>query len=640
MEPRAGAPQERLAGDLRDRVGQRLAGIASHARGTWGTVLTEARLERPRTVVLVALAMVVAQLGFRAWALTGGWFLIDDYGFLSDVVGQKPTLGYLFQPHNDHLQPLGFLIVWLVGQSTPYNWGLTTAITMVLQALASLSAVVFLVRLVGARWCVLVPLGFYLFSVVTLPGFMWWCVAMLQVPQQLSAFAAMTCHTEYIRSGRSRWVWFTVLALALGMLSDVKVCFTGVALVFLSLYLSDARGLRGRLRATLRRQWWAWSVYGASFLGYLALYLHLNPLDGRGSGDPAGTFEVMLRHTLGPTIVGGPWQWGQMTDTPLVPAQSPEWAITVTWVVLTLLFVAAVRRRAATAWALAPFLVCVVVNVLMASTARGAIFGKLLGLEVRYLGDLAPTVTLTLAVLASGLAPTRERVTSPPSLRGHRLAPVVAGVLAGVALTGVVVSSLEYVGNWHAAYPARRFVQNVIRQSQSAPLTVVDKPVPLDVMPREEVVHAFERPSQIFRPLGGRVSTTREGTDVDVLDDTGVARPAVIAPQASSPPGPDRHCGYRVGPRTQRIPVAPVPGTPPQPEEWWASVSYLASADGAVLLGVDDHETEMEVRRGLHTYTFAGSGPVTGVRLAPLGDAVVCVDEVDVGMVTSFVGGQ
>jgi hypothetical protein len=599
---------------------------------------------RPRNVVLVGIAMIAVQLGYRTWALSGGWFLIDDYGFLSDVTQQDHlTLSYLFQVHNDHLQPLGFLIVWVVGHTAPFNWGLATAITMVLQALASGAALVFLLRLSGRRWSVLIPLGFYLFSVVTLPGFMWWCVAMMQVPQQLAAFAAMALHVEYIRTRRLRFVPLTALALALGMLCDVKVGFVAIALVFLSLYLSDARGVRQRLLDALWRQRTAWLVYGSMFVGYLVLYLTLNPVEDlaeRQAPDRLGVFEVMLRFTMGPTFLGGPWEWGPMTDTPLVPAQSPEWAITLTWVCLVLLLIRAIRRCPATAWALVPFFLALVVNVLMVSTARGAIFGKVLGFEVRYIGDLAPTLTLVVAVLATGLLPTRASPTDPaplpPSQAPSPVAVGVGAVLVVVALAGSFVSTSLYVDNWHSDYPARKYVQNVIRQTRDHPLVVVDQPVPLTVMPRDKIVNAFDSPSELFRPLGGRVIATLEGNDLDVLDERGVAYPASVLPHVVAPAGPAAGCGYKVGTRPATAPLEPVSGATPPGAFWWGSISYLASADGTVSLSVGSTDATMSVKRGLHTFLFLGSGDPQEVRLSTKDDLVVCVATVHIGDLVPF----
>lgn len=618
---------------MTDTVGTRTP-RRTRLRRRWNTFVGT-----PRNVVLVGLAMILAQLGYRTWALSGGWFLIDDYGFLSDVQRQDQlTLDWLFTIHNDHLQPLGFLIAWVVGNSTPYNWALSTSITLVFQALASVAALVFLLRLGGRRWAALVPLGFYLFSVLTLPGFMWWCVAMMQVPQQLAAFTAMALHVEYVRTRRLRYVPLTALAVGFGMLCDVKVAFVALALVFLSLYLSDVRGPVRRVLDALWRQKLAWLTYGALFIGYLVLYLTLNPADelaSRATPDRVGVFEVMFRVSLGPAALGGPWEWGAMTDTPLVPTQPPEWAVTASWALLALLVVYAVRRRPATAWAVVLLLAGVVLNVFMVATARGAIFGTFLGREMRYLGDLAPTLTLAIAVLAMGLLPTRAR---PPSQQPVpvdapvRRGPLALGaVLVTACLVGALVSNNAFVRNWHSDYPARHYVENVIRQSADQPLRLVDEAVPLDVLPRDEIVADYAKPSQLFLPLGDRVVASLQGNDLSYLDTDGLAYPAGVEALVQVGPGPMEGCGYPVTEEGLTIPFFPVPGAEPLSEYWWASIAYLASADGVVSLEVGAVSTELSVQRGLHSYVLLGNGPTPQAELVAEGDVVMCIDTFEIG---------
>lgn len=601
-------------------------------------------VSRPTSVVFVGIGMILVQLAYRGWALYGGWFLIDDYGFLSDIVGQDLTLDYLFHPHNDHLQPLGFLFVWIVGQSTPYDWALASTITIGLQALASVACLAFLIRLCGRKWSTLIPLGFYLFAVITLPGFLWWCVAMMQVPQQLAAFAAMGFHTEYARTRRKRYIALTAVALAFGMLCDVKVAFVGLALAFLSLYLSDSVGLVARLKDAVVRQWLAWLVYGGLFVSYLALYLSLNPLSDRESPDRIGVFEVMVRYTMGPTFLGGPWEWGQMTDTPLVPAQPPEWAVTITWVVLSLLLFRAVRRRPATAWVGVLFVIAVVINVLMVSTARGAIFGKVLGLEVRYLGDLAPTLVLVVAVLATGLRPTRAGAEAVEAglgaRRGRRVEPVelpsrrqvaVGAVVVIAALGGSMISNTKYVNNWHSDYPAREFFQNVVAQTQDRQLFILDQPVPLDVIPRDDIVAAFERPSQVLRPLGDRVSASLAANDVEVLDPTGIAYKATVAAKLSSPTGPVEDCGYRIREKATTIPLELLPLAEPPGEFWWGSIAYLAGENGTASFTIGSTTTDMEVKRGLHDFVFLGKGDPAKASVQTRSGIALCFDNIRIG---------
>lgn len=324
-----------------------------------------------------------------------------------------------------------------------------------------------------------------------------------------------------------------------------------------------------------------------------------------------------------------------MGDTPLVPTAPHEWSVTLTWVLLSLLAVQAFRRRPATAWALTLLMVAVVINVFMVATARGAIFGAFLGREVRYLGDLAPTLTVVVAVLALGLRPTRARPTDqapvPADAPVRRGALTLGALVATAALVGAIVSSTAYVHNWHSDYPARVYVQNVVRQSAVQTLHVVDATVPEAVLPRDEIVQDYTRPSQLFRPLGGRVSASLEGNDLDYLDDDGMAYPATVLPRVQVGPGPVAGCGYQVTDAGVTIPFFPVEGTEALPDTWWAAIAYLASADGVVSLEVGEVETDVSVQRGLHTYVFFGSGQTPQAEVTAVGDVVMCLDTFRIG---------
>lgn len=630
MEPRAGAEED----------------LTTQARATRGSGGRRRGPQRSssRAVLVVGAAMIVAQLGYRAWAVYGGWFLIDDFGFLARAVDSELDLDYLFTPYGDHFQPLGFLIVWFVGHSVPYDWGLASSITLALQALASAACFLFLLRLGGRTWRILVPLAFYLFGITTLPGFMWWAAAVVQLPLQLAAFLALTAHVEYLRSGRRRWIALTTAALLLGMLCDVKVLFVALAMLFLSLYLNDGVGMRGRVREVVVVQWRALVPIGLLFAGYLVVYFSVNPSAGRGLVAPAGVFDSMVRVVLGPVLLGGPWRWGSVGDAPLPPPATPEWAVTLAWVVLALVFVHLVRRRRSAAWVLALMLVAVSVNAAMVSLARGALFRGAAGLEVRYLGDLAPTLVVVLAVLALQLPPKRPADVSLSAAEEERPAPPrsrqALGSLAVVAaLAGAMVSSTLYVLNWHADYPARVFFQNVVAQAEQRPLTLLDQRIADEVILPKLGATEFEVPSQVFTPLGDRIVAGARMNDPDVLSPEGIAYPASIDAVRQSEPGPVDGCGHVVRQQRPRtIPLAPAADDAPTSDIWWASIGYLASGDGVATLSFDGLSTDMEVRRGLHDYYFLIPGSADEVTLQSRSDLTLCVDNLRVGTLTPFEG--
>jgi hypothetical protein len=346
--------------------------------------------------------------------------------------------------------------------------------------------------------------------------------------------------------------------------------------------------------------------------------------------------DSMVRFTLGPLFLGGPWRWGEMRDIPLVSPTTPEWLVTLTWVVLALLVSQAVRRRPATAWVGVLLLSAVVVNVLMVSVARGAVFGGAAGLEIRYLGDLTPVLVLVVAVLACSVRPSAE----PPPTGSGRLLDLTtasgfgAGLLCLAVLSGAFISSSAYVHNWHSDYPARVFFENASVQAEQRVLRVLDQQLPQDVIPREGST-TFEVPSQVLTPLGDRLDAAMRMNDPEVLDPKGIAYRAVVDARRQSPPGPVEGCGYVVDDRARTIPLEPVEGAEPLGEFWWGSIGYLASADGVATLSYDGVSTDMEVKMGLHDYFFLGSGPGDGVTLQMRSSGAACVDNVRAGVLES-----
>lgn len=610
-------------------------------RQRWGAVLRS-----PWTVLGVALALVGAQLGLRAWAVAGGWFLGEDLLGLADLTGPVAAAD-LVDVRADHLSPVAGLLTWLLAASTPYDWALATLLVVGLTALADLAALVFVVRLVGLRWLALVPLGWYLLSVVTLPASMWWSSAVIQLPLQVAVFGALTAHLEHLRSGRRRFALLAWLALAVGMACDVGIVYTVVPLLFLSLYFSDGRGVRGRL-AGLWRQRLVWGGYVVLLAGYVAVYLRLRPPEQGTEGDAVRTALLLARESLLPVLVGGPWRWGPPDPTPLVPAEAPAAWVAGAMVLAALGVLLAWRRRRATAWVLAPVGLLAGAHAGVLTATRGAFPAEVLAHEVRYLAVLAPMLVLALAVLVAGPAPARPEPwvprpvpaaggPAPARPRWRRAVPVVAGVaVVGGFVAGSLVSTLEYAAAWHGDFPTRVYVRHVQEQSVAAPLRIVDQPVPPAVVPPQWDEPERTRPSWVFRPLGARVLASLEGNDLLMLDEEGLARPAEVRPLVASAPAPADGCGYRVGPEEGTsdviVPLAPVPGEDPVPELWWGSVGYLASADGRMGIAVGDELRTISVRRGLHRYVWLGRGtPQAAARLVSLSDTEVCVDQVSAG---------
>lgn len=592
-----------------------------------------------RNVVLLAGgALIALQLGFRAWASFRGWFYADDFEFLFEAVGQPLTLAHLLEPHDSQLMPGGLLAAWLVERSGTWNWTLAAAILLGLQALASAACLWMLVRLFGRRWGVLPLLALYLFSTLTLTSYLWWAAAINQVPMHAAAFAAVALHVDHLRSGRRRSAVLAGLAIALGLCFYVKTILVLIPLAVLTLtHFTDTSGSP---RAVLRRLWRRHRAlvlgYGGLAVAYVALYVTTvpSPVDAGEPIDYGGLADAMFRRSLGPALLGGPWEWSN-DNPPVARVATPEWAVTLSWLVLLGGLAVALRRRRG-AWrgllVAAPYLLA---SYLLTAWGRAADLGAFAGLELRYLSDSTPVLVLALGLLvlplrsaAEPLAPAAEHQDAAEDARGpsrSRRWTAAASTAVVVIGAGAAWSNLSYAGYWET-FPAESYVKTVTSEAQQQPLLVLDEPVPELVMS----VTSFPSnlPSRLLAPLGDRVQAVDQGTDPQILGSSGQPFAPAITGGASALPGPDGDCGYRVDADGTEIEMT---GSP-EDFFWWASVSYLAAGDTTVTLTIGGTSRQMPVREGLHRWFVRGEGSVDGVSVRAEPDAPgLCIDQVAIG---------
>ena len=173
-------------------------------------------------VVGIGVALVVAHVAFRAWALLPSWFYLDDYNLLYDTTTSPFGLGYALEPHNSNLMPGGRALAWLVAGSGTLNWNVAAGMVLLLQALAAGAALWALLSLFGPRWGVLAPLLLYLTSAMTMPAMMWWTAALNQVPLQAALFLALGSWVNHLRTRKLVWLLATLVAVAVGLVFYVS----------------------------------------------------------------------------------------------------------------------------------------------------------------------------------------------------------------------------------------------------------------------------------------------------------------------------------------------------------------------------------------------------------------------------------
>ncbi|NYI76596.1 hypothetical protein [Nocardioides panzhihuensis] len=592
----------------------------------------EGRLStHPRELVIAAAAILIGiQAGIRAWALYPGWFLLDDYRLIDDARGGPFTLERLLAPYDSQFMPVGRAIAWVVSREDA-NWGMAATSVFVMQVLAGIACAWMLFTLFGVRPWALAPLALYLFTALNVPAMMWWAAALNQVPLQLVFFVSVGAWVRYARSRHLGWLAVTMLALGFGLLCYVKTALVFVVLAYLLLaYFSHGSPLQ-RVWHAVRRAWPA--LIAAVALGGIYAYHYVTEVPSIFVGEkrpPAGDLaEAMLGRSLVTGLLGGPWRWNDIT-LPTVQIDPPLWATSAAWVVLIGFAVGAAlfRRRTGRAWGLLSIYAILAFGLVV--TSRAPLVGAIIGLELRYLTDLAPLAALCLGLVTLpllGATESSERRATPlltvtPDPR------ILVAAVAVVAASGIW-SGVTYARVWHSDHPSAEYMHNAMTDLRNlgGVVDLLDQTVPRHVDP------GFTPPSNTTRVLlpllvdNARFPLASD--NLHLLDEQGNVHPARVE-GVSSKPGPAAGCGWRVSSSQTTIPLERAAFD----YRWWISISYLAPQSGTLEVRAGGSTREVPVHRGLGTAFVRVDGEVDEVVLQMQDDATtLCVDMVAVGEV-------
>lgn len=574
----------------------------------------------------VALGLVVVQLAFRGWASAHGWFYEDDLRFIDDYTHAPLSLSLLWRPHDSQFMPGGLFCAWLVAHAGTFRWAAAATNMVVLQVVADLACWWMLVTLFGRRWWSVVLLSFYLFSTMTLTAFMWWAAGLNQVPTHAAFFAAVALHVRYLRTRRARWALAAMAVILIGECFYVKAALFVLPLAIITAVWFVPSGPQWIRRAV--------RLHGRVALGYLALTIAFAAFYIRHVPNPLTSADIrwtdladsMFGRSLPAVLLGGPWRWTWSID-PAGQVGTPTWVSLLCWLLIAGIVTWLCARQLATPWALAVIGPYLAVTYYLTARGRGML-GGFVGVELRYLADATPIVTLAAGLLVLPLIGAARQplgASRGPALPSARRIRLMTGTVATLAAAGCVISNVTYVVGWRD-YPQRRYVGNVLQAARAQPLHIVDVPAPTSVM--LPVGHPYNLPSTMFRPLGDRLSAEPSGTDLDILRTDGRRGTLVSADGGlRTRSGPAAGCGYPVRKASISLPYVGAP----QRWDWWAVVRYLSQYDGRLSLTLGSKTTAVPVLSGAHTYVLAGSGPVGRIRVQGTAGNVVCVDSVAVG---------
>lgn len=457
---------------------------------------------RGRGVLVVGLVLIALSLIWKAIFLGHFYFWQDDFHFVELALGNKLSYNYVTFVGAGHMFPAVYFIIWVWARVSLFNWASASAITLIMIAAAGLAALRLLRTLFGNRPAILVLLLIYLVSPLTMPDIRWWSAAIETVPLQVVIFLALNAQVHYVRTNRFWHALVAIVWLVVGLLFFEKALALPVLLFLVtSAFLLEGPWLRAAWR-TLTKYWPSWLLQ----VGVLGVYafvlkhaLRTSSVQPSVPSSPGGVIAFawdLLRDSLIPGAIGGPWQW-----FPSPATGGPEYAYAaapkaLAW--MSIIVVAAIigasiwaRKYAWRAWAIVGvwFIGADIFPVVLGrigALTPGAV--ALLGLETRYVSDvpavLAVCVGLAFLPLADGQPDVRQRRHLRPA-QGFGMQPgrLVAAALVGAFLIGSVFSVQSFVSDT-TSLPNQFFIEDARVAVAEAPAgtMVFNQKVPENVM--------------------------------------------------------------------------------------------------------------------------------------------------------------
>lgn len=599
-----------------------------------------ARWLRANLVPATGVLLIGAQLFWKAGLLGRSFFRLDDYFYMEHAATQGLSWSYLTWVDAGHLDVTGSAIAWVLVRISPEDWTLASAATLVLLFCTCYALLRMLRTLFGDRPGILLLLGLYMLSPLSLPGLTWWTVTLEQLPLQLAIFCAVSAHVRYLRTRGFKHALAAAAWLAVGMLSS----FQGAAVPLLLFVLTSAFFTTGpwsrALWPALRSHWRAWGLYAALTAAYVPLYLVRLGTSTVGLTKPVTFTDVLsyagtlLRDTFVPGAFGGPWRWSAagveaLTDPPPALAWA-SWVLAVVVVLVSLMY----AWRAWRAWAiLAGWLVLMDIVPVLAGRSS-LVPATLLGLSARYVWDATGILVLCLGLAFLPLAGSTGPWRSPRRLSRPEFA--AATTLVAAIVVGSLWSFYDLPADSTAA-AARSYIATARLALGDAPrgTVIVDDPVPSDVT-GGVFIGSVDDASSVLSPLlagqSGRrpaFTTQPDGTYDHLMGFDGYGRlvPSLILGVASQP----LPAGGACWPATNGIVAVPLNSVAAGAST--LRIGYLSSGPGKVLVSFGARSVLYSVQKGLHAAYLPVAGASAGtVFVQRVSGALPCVGDAQAGV--------
>jgi hypothetical protein len=602
-------------------------------------------------VILAGLAMIVAQFAWRAIFLSNMYFRQDDFYNLDLAIKSPLNWHYLTFNTAGNVVVGTQLITWVLARVSLYDWGLASAVILVLLACADLAALRLMRTLFGNRPMILIPLAVYLLIPITLPGFGWWSAALESLPLQLAIFMTLNAHVRYLRTGLARHLVIAAAWLCFGLACFEKALILPVLLFGVTAaYFCDGPSLLAGAKQALVRFRRAWVVYaiievaGAVFVVISLRTSTIHPHAPSSLGAVLTYSGALLRDTLIPGMLGGPWWWLPLGDGSYALASPPALLAWLAIITVAVIFGASVLRRkiAWRSWAMLAVWVAAADIVPVAIGRLNYLPALTFGMETRYVADAAPVIAICL-----GLAfwPLAERRTRPEPAK-RSLAELyadyrwrAAAAVFGAFVVGSLWSNQIYAHDT-SGHLAATYVANAKQAVQLAPRgsLVLDWPVPSGV--ESGLFGRYHYASTLIGDLeqgklAGNLRWLRShpvGTldKLLIFGNDGRLYPAMIFGMSSVPRTATQGCWpnshgrvvVRFASRTSTL-------------AWELRVGYIwgSRTPGTIIVRYGHTLRLLEVRHGLHSAYLPVKGSAARVVVSGFGSNPICIGDAQAGSI-------
>ncbi|WP_080791715.1 hypothetical protein [Corynebacterium pacaense] len=547
-------------------------------------------------LILVAIIGITLRSAISA----SGWFYWDDLLLIArSREYSHPSPEFLLTPHDGHLMPGSWLLIWILAATTTgFSWPAAAFLNTLLNA-AAVSAVATAAVTIARRhawWITLI----YVLSPLVLPTATWTAAAINSLPLH-AGIALMLRHGWLtLTTTRRRDPIIVASTVLVAALFSERILFAAPVAFLLVIAWVRARGLPvRRLRALAAATWIPVVSVGAAYALIVGDPRHTAEITA------PGVAEILIRgytHGVLPVLAGGPVLWERWDPGP--PFAGPTPILTVLGAIVAVaLLVRAARCTSGRGWAVGALLLCLAYPVLpflaIALARTSADTSVEIVQTLRHFGEVAVLLALTIGVPISPNSP-RE----PGRLRHAGIAAL--GIWCAIAVAG----NVTYLQVWHPQ-PARGYFTHLSSELATRDQPILNQAVPLEVL--TPVTHPY---NQLDHLIGAPQVESWTGEPV-IVDATGTLRPATLMILRG-------YAGTCIEGRTTIELDGPL-----LDREWVVHVNYLAEHSGEFELALDAGAVTVPVDEGLHQVYVQVSGG--GEAITITGDGL-CLGRGEVGV--------